>query len=240
MSGSSFGKNITVTTFGESHGAAIGVVIDGFPAGMQVRPSDIQAYLNRRKPGASNLTTCRAEEDLVEILSGVFEDKTTGTPIALLIRNTAQDSRDYREIAGCYRPGHADYTYDCKYGFRDYRGGGRSSGRETAARVAAGALCAKLLSEMGIRTTAYTKSIGPVQTQTKRIFPEQVLSSPTGLVDETADQKADRRRPCRHRRPCILQTGCDTGTGHHEHWCCEGSRDWRRNPCSFPKGKREQ
>ena len=197
MSGSSFGKNITVTTFGESHGAAIGVVIDGFPAGMQVRPSDIQAYLNRRKPGASNLTTCRAEEDLVEILSGVFEDKTTGTPIALLIRNTAQDSRDYREIAGCYRPGHADYTYDCKYGFRDYRGGGRSSGRETAARVAAGALCAKLLSEIGIRMTAYTKSIGPVQTQTRQIFPEQVLSSPTGLPEETADQKAgDYVRQC--------------------------------------------
>lgn len=137
MSQSSFGKKFVVTTWGESHGKAIGAVLDGCPAGLSLCEEDIQVFLDRRKPGQSRYTTARKEGDLVEILSGVFEGKTTGTPISLLIRNTDQRSRDYGNIAYSYRPGHADYTFDQKYGFRDYRGGGRSSGRETAGRVAA-------------------------------------------------------------------------------------------------------
>ena len=131
MAGSTFGTIFRITTWGESHGKALGVVIDGCPAGLELAESDIQRYLDRRKPGASSIATQRREADQVEILSGVFEGRTTGTPISLLVRNTSQNSGDYSEIASYYRPGHADYTYDQKYGFRDYRGGGRSSGRET-------------------------------------------------------------------------------------------------------------
>ena len=138
MAGSTFGKQFKITTWGESHGAGVGVVIDGCPAGLSLSSEDIQLYLNRRKPGQSRFTTPRKEDDAVEILSGVFEGKTTGTPISLVVYNCNQKSKDYSEIAACYRPGHADYTYDQKYGFRDYRGGGRSSARETIARVAAG------------------------------------------------------------------------------------------------------
>ena len=130
MAGSAFGKLLTMTTWGESHGAAVGVVVDGCPAGLRLCPEDIQAYLDRRKPGQSRFTTKRGESDTVEILSGVFEGKTEGTPISLLVRNQDQRSRDYSAIAEVYRPGHADYTFDMKYGFRDYRGGGRSSGRD--------------------------------------------------------------------------------------------------------------
>ena len=137
MSQSSFGKKFVVTTWGESHGKAIGAVLDGCPAGLSLCEEDIQVFLDRRKPGQSRYTTARKEGDLVEILSGVFEGKTTGTPISLLIRNTDQRSRDYGNIAYSYRPGHADFTFDQKYGFRDYRGGGRSSGRETAGRAQA-------------------------------------------------------------------------------------------------------
>lgn len=126
---------------GESHGAGIGVVIDGCPAGLLLEASDIQHYLNRRKPGQSRFTTARKENDSVEILSGVFEGRTTGTPISLLVRNTDQHSKDYGNLKNCYRPGHADYTFDSKFGFRDYRGGGRSSGRETIGRVAARRYC---------------------------------------------------------------------------------------------------
>lgn len=162
MAGSSFGSIFKITTWGESHGAGIGVVVDGCPAGLPLAPEDIQIYLARRKPGQSRFATPRKEDDTVEILSGIFEGKTTGTPISLLVRNTSQRSRDYSEIASYYRPGHADYTFDQKYGFRDYRGGGRSSGRETIGRVAAGAIAAKLLSELGITVSAYTYSIGPV------------------------------------------------------------------------------
>ena len=138
MAGSTFGKQFKITTWGESHGAGVGVVIDGCPAGLSLSSEDIQLYLNRRKPGQSRFTTPRKEDDAVEILSGVFEGKTTGTPISLVVYNCNQKSKDYSEIAACYRPGHADYTFDAKYGFRDYRGGGRSSGRETIGRVAAG------------------------------------------------------------------------------------------------------
>lgn len=161
MAGSTYGNIFKITTWGESHGKAIGVVVDGCPAGLSLSEKDIQQFLNRRKPGQSKYTTKRKENDTVEILSGVFEGKTTGTPISLLVRNEDQHSKDYGNIASCYRPGHADYTFDAKYGFRDYRGGGRSSGRETIARVAGGAIALKLLKELGITVSAYTKSIGP-------------------------------------------------------------------------------
>ena len=137
MAGSSIGTIFQITTWGESHGKALGVVIDGCPAGLSLCEENIQKYLDRRKPGQSAITTQRKEDDSVHILSGVFEGKTTGTPISLLVQNTSQRSADYSEIASYYRPGHADYTFDEKYGFRDYRGGGRSSGRETIGRVAA-------------------------------------------------------------------------------------------------------
>lgn len=163
MAGSTFGTHFQITTWGESHGAAIGVVVDGCPAGLSLAPEDIQAYLNRRKPGQSRYSTPRKEDDAVQILSGTFEGKTTGTPISLVVFNQDQRFRDYNEIAGYYRPGHADYTFDAKYGFRDYRGGGRSSGRETIGRVAAGAIAAKLLEELGVFVLAYSRSIGPVE-----------------------------------------------------------------------------
>lgn len=162
MAGSTYGTLFRITTWGESHGAGIGVVIDGCPAGLPLTEDDIQVYLDRRKPGQSRFTTQRRESDRAEILSGVFEGVTTGTPISILIRNQDQKSRDYSNIMDNYRPGHADYTFDSKYGFRDYRGGGRSSGRETAGRVAAGAVAAKFLSQLGVQITAYTKSIGPI------------------------------------------------------------------------------
>lgn len=165
MAGSSFGTIFRITTWGESHGPALGVVVDGCPAGLALDASDIQTYLDRRRPGQSRYTTQRSESDAVEILSGVFDGITTGTPISLLIRNADQHSRDYRALEHVYRPGHADYGYDAKYGIRDHRGGGRSSGRETIGRVAAGAIAAKLLSELGIRICAYTEAIGPVTIQ---------------------------------------------------------------------------
>ena len=147
MSGNTFGTLFTVTSFGESHGPAIGCVVDGCPPGLALDATDIQAELDRRKPGTSRHVTQRREPDAVEILSGVFQGRTTGTPIALLIRNQDQRSKDYGNIAETFRPGHADYTYTQKYGFRDYRGGGRSSARETVGRVAAGAVARALLAE---------------------------------------------------------------------------------------------
>ncbi|MCS4532727.1 chorismate synthase [Neisseria montereyensis] len=161
MAGNTFGQLFTVTTFGESHGPALGCIIDGCPPGLALSEQDIQTDLDRRKPGTSRHVTQRREADEVEILSGVFEGKTTGTPIALLIRNTDQRSKDYGNIARSFRPGHADYTYWHKYGTRDYRGGGRSSARETAARVAAGAVAKKWLKQQ-FRTeiTAYVTQIG--------------------------------------------------------------------------------
>ena len=160
--GSAFGRSFKVTTFGESHGVALGCIIDGCPAGLALSVEDILPYMQRRRPGQSEFTTARNESDMPEILSGVFEGVTTGTPLTILIRNKDQRSKDYSDIAGLYRPGHADYTFDKKYGIRDYRGGGRSSGRETASRVAAGAVAAKLLAASGIKAAAYTRSIGPV------------------------------------------------------------------------------
>ena len=156
---SPIGKKFTVTTWGESHGKALGTVVDGVPAGLFLTEADIQTYLDRRKPGQSRYTTARNEGDEVEILSGVFEGQTTGTHNSMIVRNKDQRSRDYGNIAQTYRPGHADFGFDSKYGFRDYRGGGRSSGRETIGRVAAGAIAARILKELGISLQAYTSSI---------------------------------------------------------------------------------
>ena len=192
MAGSTFGIIYRITTWGESHGAGLGVVIDGCPAGLPLDANDIQIYLDRRKPGQSSITTPRKEADAVEILSGIFEGKTTGTPISLLVRNTSQQSRDYSEIANCYRPGHADYTFDQKYGFRDYRGGGRSSGRETIGRVAAGAVAAKVLAEFGIRLNAYTKSIGPITIDPDNFDQSAIRETPTCMPDREASAKAEK------------------------------------------------
>jgi chorismate synthase len=166
MSGNSFGRLFTVTTFGESHGPAMGCVVDGCPPGMQLTEADIQADLERRRPGKSRHTTQRKEADRVSILSGVFEGQTTGTPIGLLIENTDQRSRDYSNIKDKFRPGHADYTYQQKYGIRDYRGGGRSSARETTMRVAAGAIARKYLAErLDITIRGYLSQLGPIELQ---------------------------------------------------------------------------
>lgn len=159
MAGNIFGNLFRVVTFGESHGAGIGVVIDGAPPGIALSVDDIQTELNRRRPGQSDVTTQRKESDQAEILSGIFEGKTTGTPLAILIRNTDQKSKDYSNLLNIFRPGHADFTFTKKFGIRDHRGGGRASGRETACRVAAGAVAKKILSQHGIKTIAYTKEI---------------------------------------------------------------------------------
>ena len=164
MSGNSYGKLFTVTGFGESHGPALGCIVDGCPPGMELSAADLQHDLDRRKPGKSRHTTQRRETDAVQILSGVFEGKTTGTPIGLLIQNIDQRSRDYAKIRDRFRPGHADYTYQQKYGFRDYRGGGRASARETAMRVAAGAIAKKYLAEnLGVRIRGYLAQLGPIE-----------------------------------------------------------------------------
>lgn len=190
MAGSDFGTIFKITTWGESHGSALGVVIDGCPAGLALCQQDIQAYLDRRKPGRSKIATPRREADEAEILSGVFEGLTTGTPISIMVRNTSQISRDYGEIASCYRPGHADYTFDAKYGFRDYRGGGRSSGRETIGRVAAGAIAAKILKSMHIDVCAYTVSLGPVRIDPDRFDREAIADTATSMPDREADARA--------------------------------------------------
>ena len=168
MSGNSFGKSFVVTTFGESHGIALGCVVDGCPPGMELSEADIQGDLDRRRPGRNKHTTQRNEPDQVKILSGVFEGKTTGTPIGLLIENTDQRSKDYGDIKDKFRPGHADYTYHHKYGIRDYRGGGRSSARETAMRVAAGAIARKYLQERaGIDIRGFVAQLGPIELEPK-------------------------------------------------------------------------
>jgi chorismate synthase len=160
MAGNSFGQLFRITTFGESHGPAIGVVIDGVPPQMPLAEADIQKDLDRRRPGQSKITTQRQEADKAEILSGVFEGKTTGAPLAILIRNEDQRSKDYDNVKFVFRPGHADFSYFAKYGIRDYRGGGRSSGRETAARVAAGAVAKKILAKHKVEIVVYTLAVG--------------------------------------------------------------------------------
>ncbi len=192
MAGSSFGNIFRITTWGESHGKALGVVMDGVPAGLELDESDIQAFLDRRKPGQSVVSTTRTESDCVEILSGVFEGRTTGTPISMIVRNTSQISSDYSEIASYYRPGHADYTFDEKYGFRDYRGGGRSSGRETIGRVAGGAIASKILKTMGIDVYAYTTTIGDISIDYDKFNRDCILTLPTAMPDQDANDKAMR------------------------------------------------
>lgn len=190
MAGSTFGTIFKITTWGESHGKGVGVVVDGCPAGLSLCEEDIQKFLNRRKPGQSKYATPRKEDDTVEILSGVFEGKTTGTPISLVVFNQNQRSKDYSEIASYYRPGHADYTFDMKYGFRDYRGGGRSSGRETIGRVAAGAVAVKILNQLGITFTTYTKSIGPIAISPENFDPAQITENPLNMPDANAAENA--------------------------------------------------
>ena len=220
MAGSTYGKLFSITTWGESHGKGIGVVIDGCPAGLPLNETDIQLYLDRRKPGQSRYTTQRREGDTVEILSGTFEGKTTGTPISLIVYNTDQRSRDYSEVASYYRPGHADYTFDEKYGFRDYRGGGRSSGRETIGRVAAGAIAAKLLRELGIELHAYATAIGPVQIDRASFDLKEAQQNPVGMPDAQAAKAAQahleecmkRQDSCGGIIECTI-TGMPAGIG---------------------------
>lgn len=190
MAGSTFGKNFSITTWGESHGSGIGVVVDGVPAGLEISENEIQAYLNRRKPGASSFSTKRHENDYVTIHSGIFEGVTTGAPISMSIMNSAKkDSPDAPE-ATVYRPGHADYTYDAKYGRRDWRGGGRASGRETAARVAGGAIAVTILKKLGISFCSYVRSIGPVSIKYSECSMDALANSPLNMPDEKATAEA--------------------------------------------------
>lgn len=191
MAGSIYGDIFTVSTWGESHGKGLGVVVDGCPAGVPLCEADVQSFLDRRKPGQTKYSTPRKEGDAVEILSGVFEGKTTGTPISMMVQNTSQRSQDYSEIASYYRPGHADFTFDGKYGFRDYRGGGRSSGRETIGRVAAGAVAAKILKELGIEICTYVKSIGQIEIDYKKVSEENIEKSPLRMPDLEASERAE-------------------------------------------------
>ena len=193
MAGSALGTILRVTTWGESHGKGIGVVVDGCPAGLPLEEGDIQSYLNRRKPGQSKFPTARQEGDQVEILSGVFGGRTTGTPIALEVRNTDQRSHDYSNIMDIYRPGHADYTFDQKYGFRDYRGGGRSSGRETIARVAAGAIACRLLESLGITVRAYTREVGGICIAQERFDLDEMWNNRLYMPDARAAAQAEAR-----------------------------------------------
>lgn len=188
MAGSTFGETFRISTWGESHGAALGVVIDGVPAGLTLDLAHIQQFMDRRKPGQSKFTTARNEADAIEILSGVFEGKTTGTPISMMVRNADQHSKDYSDIAEVFRPGHADYTFWEKYGIRDYRGGGRSSGRETIGRVAAGAIAVQILEALGITICAYTKSIGPVTIE--QFDAQEICKNPLAMPDANAAEKA--------------------------------------------------
>ena len=195
MSGNSFGSSFIVTTFGESHGVALGCIVDGCPPGLELCEEDIQKELDKRKPGSSKYTTQRKEDDEVEILSGVFEGKTTGTPIGLLIRNKDQKSKDYDQLKDVFRPSHADYVYSKKYGIRDHRGGGRSSARETAMRVAAGAIAKKYLSEkLDIKIIGYLSQIGSISisnfdssqiSQNPFFCPDpEILTSIEDLIDQ--------------------------------------------------------
>lgn len=218
--GSTYGNIFKVTTWGESHGSGVGVVVDGCPAGLPLAEADVQAYLDRRKPGQSKFTTSRNEDDTAQILSGVFEGRTTGTPIAMTVHNKDHRSQDYREIASYYRPGHADFCFDAKYGFRDYRGGGRSSGRETIGRVAAGAVAAKLLRRMGITLLSYTKSVGPISIDPARFDAAEIANNALCMPDpEAASRASHYLAECMERSDsaggvceCIV-TGLPAGLG---------------------------
>lgn len=220
MAGSTYGNIFKITTWGESHGKALGVVVDGCPAGIDLCEEDIQTFLNRRKPGQSKYTTQRSEDDKVEILSGIFEGKTTGTPISMIVHNKDHHSADYSQIASYYRPGHADYTFDEKYGFRDYRGGGRSSGRETIGRVAAGAIASKILNTLGIEITTYSKSIGNIEINYDNFDKTEITKNPMYMPDiNAADKAADMLKEkmaqmdsCGGIIECIIE-GMPTGIG---------------------------
>ncbi|NLZ81695.1 MAG: chorismate synthase [Clostridiales bacterium] len=186
MAGSIYGRLFQISTWGESHGKGIGVVVDGCPAGLELSEADIQIFLDRRKPGQTIYSTPRVEADEVEILSGVYEGKTTGTPISMVVYNRRQRSADYSDIANYYRPGHADYTFDMKYGFRDPRGGGRTSGRETTARVAGGAIAMKILKTLGIDIYAYSKEIGGIQIDYNNFNREEISRNPVCMPDKDA------------------------------------------------------
>lgn len=190
MAGSAYGDIFRITTWGESHGKALGVVVDGCPSGIALNEDVIQQYMDRRRPGGIKYSTPRKESDRIEIMSGVFGGKTTGTPISMMVVNENQRSGDYSEIASYYRPGHADYTFDKKYGFRDYRGGGRSSGRETIGRVAGGAVALQLLNELGIEVMAYSKQIGPFAIGKDKFSKSDVLASSLYMPDGEAEKKA--------------------------------------------------
>ncbi|SHI63397.1 chorismate synthase [Desulfatibacillum alkenivorans DSM 16219] len=191
MSGNTFGKAFRVTTWGESHGPAIGAVVDGCPPGIPLTEEAVQVMMDRRKPGASAASTTRKEEDLVHILSGVFEGLTTGTPISLMIKNKDAKSSSYDRFKNLFRPGHGDLSYQKKYGIRDYKGGGRASARETAGRVAAGAVAGLLLEQVGIKTFAYTLELGSVKAKT--IDPEAVAKNPFACPDMEAAEKMEAR-----------------------------------------------
>ena len=218
MSGNSFGRLFKITTFGESHGPALGVTIDGVPSLIELSEEDIQKEMDRRKPGQSSVTTPRKEADQIEILSGVFEGKTTGAPLAILIRNTNQRSKDYSKIKDVFRPGHADYTYQEKYGIRDYRGGGRSSGRETACRVAAGAVAKKVLKGLGISIISYTKAVAGIEAEI--IDFNQIELNPVRCPDpKKAEEMVSIIEAARKEGDSVggvietIVTGCPTGLG---------------------------
>lgn len=191
MSGNTYGKKFRVTTFGESHGRALGVVIDGVPPKLKISINEIQRELNRRKPGQSIITTQRQEEDKAEILSGVFEGKTLGTPICIIVWNKEKRSEDYKNIKNIFRPGHADFSYYSKYGIYDYRGGGRASGRETIGRVAAGAIAKKILAQQKIKIIAYTKSIAGIEA--KKFDFKQIDKNLVRCPDSLAAKKMEKK-----------------------------------------------
>lgn len=200
MSGSTFGRNFTVTTWGESHGPCIGAVIDGCPSGLALSEEDIMPYMKRRRPGQSPFSTQRKETDQIEILSGVYQGITTGTPISIIIPNRDYKSEDYRSLQTIYRPGHADYTYDAKYGHRDPNGGGRASGRETAARVAAGAIAHKILHQFDIQISGFTRGIGPHISSAKEIQIDQIRENPLYMPpDETYPLAIQYLKECQQK-----------------------------------------
>lgn len=218
MAGNIFGEIFRVMTFGESHGAAIGCVIDGVPPGIELSQSDIQKDLDRRKPGQSEVTTQRKESDTVELLSGVFEGKTTGAPLALLLRNSDHRSEDYTALQEVFRPGHADQGYHQKFGIRDHRGGGRSSGRETAARVAAGAVAKKILDSYGVRITAYSLAIADVRATTidLSVIENNIVRAPDMLAAQEMVKRVNQAQAAGDSVGGIIETvvnGCPAGLG---------------------------
>ncbi len=218
MAGNTFGQLFKVTTFGESHGPAIGVVIDGVPPRIALSEEDIQKELDRRRPGQSKITTQRKESDRAEILSGVFEGKTTGTALAILIRNEDSRSKDYENLKNLFRPGHADFTYQAKYGLRDYRGGGRSSGRETACRVAAGAVAKKILERERIKIIAYTLAVGDIYAQKidHSVIEQNIVRAPDLEAAELMVQKIEEARKDCDSVGGIIEAvvkGCPPGLG---------------------------